>query len=237
MLNHILLNKWPLVLAAAMLVYAVRRVHLHLPGRRSSDAAVRDRSQREVAWGIVLLSAALALGANAAGLIKLPTNSAPGHLTYVIPEGWTDLSPGSAALERGDLPESFRQLLRADHQALALDWRPGEPPTPKATMFATHHVGGPVSVEMMERTWGEIKSVRSARVEQGPQMLPWRSGCGRLIARLATPNGDVAMVVYFIPSGEHSFAMLSFSTAFDALDEYRELFESTAQRTAETSAS
>ena len=237
MLNHILLNKWAVVLAAAMLAYAVRRVLIHFPGRRSSDPTVRHRSQREVAWGIALLGGALALGANAAGVIKLPWNSAPGHLTYAVPEGWTDLSPGSPVLEREDLPESFRQMLRADHQALALDWRPGEPPVAKATMFAAHFVGGPVSVEVMLHTWDKIRGSKSARLEQDPQMLPWRSGCGRLVARLTTPDGEAAMVMYFIPSGEHSFAVLSFSTAFEALDEYRELFEATAQRTAETSSS
>jgi hypothetical protein len=104
-------------------------------------------------------------------------------------------------------------------------------------MFATHHVGGPVSVEVMLRTWDEIKGSRDARIEEEPQMSPWRSGCGRIVARLTTPNGDAAMVPYFIPNGERSFAVLSFSTALDELEEYRDLFESTARRTAETSPS
>lgn len=232
MLHYLTLNKWAAILAIAVVAYGVRLIWRSLPAASSHHNADRRARRDSVAGAAIAIAGAL-LFANAAGAFKLPWNPAPASVSYSIPPGWTDMSPGSPMRERGEVPEPFGPAVAADHQALAFDWRPGEPAAARASMIATHHVGGPLSMELMQQFWAvKLAPLGKISLQSGPELITaGGTRYGRLLAHNGVPGGTAAMLVYFFETGPHSFSVMSFATAAESYDEYKSVFDATAQAT------
>lgn len=171
-----------------------------------------------------------------AALLASPAQAADVPVTFQIPEGWVDLSPGAPETNfAGFPPPLVKEAKSGKYRAMAFDVARATPEF--ATNLNALVLDGPASLDQ-DSLASFVKDFTDGSQQKGMKAIVTESALREvggvtwavLVRESISGRLKVRQMTWFIPAGDRH-AVITYSAADDRFDEYRPVFEKAALAT------